>query len=232
MRKKGYLIDFEGLDCSFKETNTTKLYNHIKENITDKVILLSFPNYENESSLFVKKYLSGQYGKASDVDPYQASVCYAIDRYDTMKEINIEEKINEGYIVILDRYIGSNLVFQTTKLKNISTHEVDAYISWALDFEYNKLGLPKEDIVIYMNMPVEVSHEIMLERKLKNGMSTDGHENNYKFMKDVEDTAKSIIIPKLGYHIVDCINEDNSIKTEEEIFANILNILKKELTEE
>ncbi len=81
-----------------------------------------------------------------------------------------------------------------------------------------------------MNMPVEVSHKLMIERELKNGMSTDGHEGNYKFMKDVENTAKNIIIPKLGYKVIDCVNEDNTIKTEEEIFINILNLLKKELT--
>lgn len=230
MNKRGYLINFEGLDCSFKETNTKRLYNYIKENITDKVLLLSFPNYESESALFVKKYLDGQYGKASDVDPYQASVCYAIDRFDTIYEMKVKEKLDEGYIIILDRYIGSNLIFQTTKLKKISTLHVDSYIDWALDFEYNRLKLPKEDIVIYMDMPVEVSHNIMLERKLKNGMSTDGHESNYEFMKNVESTAKNIIVPKLGYKVVKCTNEDNTIRTEDEIFTNILNVLKKELT--
>lgn len=230
MSKKGYLIVFEGLDCSFKETNTKKLYNYIKENITDKVLLLSFPNYESDSALFVKKYLNEQYGKASDVNPYQASVCYAIDRFDTIHKMKVKEKLNEGYIVILDRYIGSNLVFQTTKLKELSTLHVDNYITWALDFEYNKLDLPKEDIIIYMDMPVEISRDIMLERKLKNGMSTDGHESNYEFMKNVENTAKNIIIPKLGYKVIKCTNEDNTIKTEDEIFINILNTLKKELT--
>lgn len=216
--KKGILIVFEGLDYSFKETNSKKLYEYMKS-ITDKVELLSFPNYESESSIFVKNYLSGKYGKASEVDPYQSSMFYAMDRYDTIHSLNIKEKLEEGYVIIMDRYIGSNLIFQSTKFDDdiLTTN----YIQSMSDFEYHVLGLPKEDIVIYMNMPVDVSHELMKERKLKSGESADGHEDNYEFMKSVEANAEAVI-NRLGYTVVNCINEDKTIRTEEEIFDNIL----------
>lgn len=216
--EKGILIVFEGLDYSFKETNSKRLYEYIKS-VTDKVELLSFPNYESESSIFVKNYLSGKYGKASEVDPYQSSMFYAMDRYDTIHSLNIKEKLEDGYIIIMDRYIGSNLIFQSTKFDDnvLNTN----YIQSMSDFEYHVLGLPKEDLVIYMNMPIEVSHELMKERKLKSGEDTDGHEDNYQFMKSVEANAEAVI-NRLGCEIVNCVNEDNTIRTEEEIFNDIL----------
>lgn len=229
-QSKGLFINVEGLDFSFKETNTKRLYNYIKDNITEKVILLSFPNYESKSADFVKKYLNGEYGKASEVDPYQASVCYAIDRFDTISEMDIKKKLEEGYIVITDRYTGSNLIFQTTKLKDAPYKLTNDYIDWVIDFEYNKLKLPKEDITIYMDMPIKVSHKLMMERKLKNGMSTDGHEENYEFMSNVELIAKKLIIPRLDYKVVSCVDQDLNIRTEDEIFEEILKILKNNLS--
>lgn len=225
--KKGLLIDFEGLDYSFKETNSKRLYEYIKENVTDKVELLSFPNYECESALFVKNYLSGMYGKASELNPYQATTCYALDRFHTMKVNNIKDKLDNGWIIILDRYVGSNLIFQSSKLAKLHSHELESYIKWTLDFEYNKLGLPKEDITIYMDMPIDISHDLMLERKLKSGTSTDGHEDNYQYMKKVESTAKNKIVPFLNYKVVNCIDENNNIRTKDEIFNDILSIIKK-----
>ena len=228
MIKPGTVISFEGLDYSFKETNTKKLYEYIKENITDKVILLSFPNYGSISSTFVKEYLSGKYGKASELGCYESSLCYAIDRYDTIMSLNIKDKIKEGYIIVIDRYVESNIIFQSTKLKTIE--EINKYIDWTIDLEYDKAGLPKPDLTIFMDMPVEVSHKLMLERELKNGMGTDGHESDYNFMFDVEKNAKNIIIPKLKIKTIHCLNEDNNIKSEEEIFDNIIELIEKELT--
>lgn len=222
MISKGKLIVFEGLDYSFKETNSKKLYEYIKEKVTDKVFLLSFPNYESESSIFVKNYLSGKYGKASEVDPYQSSMFYAMDRYDTIHNLKIKEKIEDGYIIIMDRYIGSNLIFQSTKFDN--DENINKFIDSISNFEYNLLDLPKEDIVIYMNMPIDVSHKLMKERKLKSGDSVDGHEDNYEFMKKVECNANKIA-KKLNYEIINCVNEDNNIKTEDDIFNEILSII-------
>lgn len=220
--KKGLLLVFEGLDYSFKETNSKRLYEYVKKNITDKVLLLSFPNYESESSIFVKNYLSGKYGNASEVDPYQASMCYAMDRYDTIHSLNIKEKLEEGYIIIMDRYIGSNLIFQSVKF--YKEHNVNLYIDYITDFEYRILKLPKEDLTIFMNMPVDVSHKLMKERKLKSGDDVDGHEDNYEFMKKVESNALSIS-KKLDYKVVDCLNIFGDIKSEDAIFEEILSNL-------
>lgn len=231
--KPGKIIVFEGLDYSFKETNSKKLFQYIKENITEKVILLSFPNYESDSSYFVKRYLNGDYG--NDVDEYKASIFYLVDRYDTIIKENINQLVEEGYIIILDRYTGSNLIFQTAKIDKNSSNEIESnvkkmkFIKWVKDMEYNIFNLPKENVVIYMNMPLEVSYELMKQRKLKNNEDNDIHEDNRKFLEIVENNALSIANSNL-WNIVNCTDNELNIKDENTIFNEVLDIVKKYIT--
>ena len=227
---RGIIINFEGLDYSFKETNSKRLYEYIKRSITEKVILISFPNYESQSSYFVHEYLKKSYGDADNVNEKQASLFYAMDRYDTIKKINIEKLLDEGYYIILDRYTGSNLIFQSTKIYNKNKDNTSAeslvedFIEWANDLEYNILQLPKPDKVIYMNMPVKISYPLMQERALKNGETEDCHESDREFMESVEKNAL-YTAKYLNWNIVNCINDTDQIRDEESIFMDILNIV-------
>lgn len=231
--KPGKIIVFEGLDYSFKETNSKKLFQYIKENITEKVILLSFPNYESDSSYFVKRYLNGDYG--NDVDEYKASIFYLVDRYDTIMKENINQLVEEGYIIILDRYTGSNLIFQSAKIDINSSNELESnvkkmkFIKWVKDMEYNIFNLPKENVVIYMNMPLEVSYELMKQRKLKNNEENDIHEDNRRFLEIVENNALSIANSNL-WNIVNCTDNELNIKDENTIFNEVLDVIKKYIT--
>jgi len=260
---KGKLIVFEGLDYSFKETNSIKLEHYINSNITNKVLHFSFPNYHSPSSFFIKEYLAGAYGNASYIDPYKASYCYSLDRMDSIIKLEINKLLEKGWYIIFDRYIGSNLTFQTAKVKEIAKHvynyrrmlygietdlykldyekvpEYDKY--YKMDYnifkkEYNEhdfiqnickveyfhLDLPKEDLCIFMDMPIDISYELMQKRKLKTNGKKDEHENNYNFMKLVEESSKTVI-DIMGYEVVKC-TDNNSIRTEEEIFNDILTI--------
>ena len=227
---RGIIINFEGLDYSFKETNSKRLYEYIKRSITEKVILISFPNYESQSRYFVHEYLKKSYGDADNVNEKQASLFYAMDRYDTIKKINIEKLLDEGYYIILDRYTGSNLIFQSTKIYNKNKDNTSAeslvedFIEWANDLEYNILQLPKPDKVIYMNMPVKISYPLMQERALKNGETEDCHESDREFMESVEKNAL-YTAKYLNWNIVNCINDTDQIRDEESIFMDILNIV-------
>lgn len=237
--QKGKIIVFEGLDYSFKEYNSKRLYEYIKNNISEKVILLSFPNYDSNSSYFVNEYLQGKYGECSKVDEKQCTLFYAMDRYDTIKKNNVKELLEQGYYIIMDRYIGSNLIFQTAKIfsemKNyhilkqgesdsIIEKNIDDYINWAVELELDILKLPKWDEVIYMNMPLRVSYPLMKERDLKNGKEEDGHESNREFLECVEMNAIRLC-DKLKWNIVNCVDDNDNIRTEDEIFDNIKNII-------
>lgn len=233
--RKGKIIVFEGLDYSFKETNSKKLYQYIKGNITEKVKLLSFPNYNSESSYFVKQYLQGKYGDLNEVNEYITSLFYLLDRYDTIKKENVEELLNQGYYIILDRYTGSNLIFQSTKIDQRNEESAISnilkidYLKWIKDLEYNICKLPKADVTIYMNMPVKVSFELMKERQLKNQQDKDIHEGNKEYLELVEENAMNIAITHL-WNIVNCTDEQLNIKSEEELFNEILDIFKNNCT--
>jgi len=221
MIRKGKIIVFEGLDYSFKETNSKRLEKYIKNNISDKVMRIEFPQYNSISSIFVKNYLSGKYGGLNDIDSNVVSLFYALDRYDTLKSLNIDKLLEEGYYIILDRYVGSNLCFQTAKLN--TDEEKENFISNEYRLEITKMKLPKPDITIFMNMPIDFSFKLLNERDAKGDMSKDIHESNYNYMLKVEKESKNII-KLFNWKVVNCI-ENNKIRLEDNLFNNIIDIL-------
>ena len=140
---KGRLLVIEGLDGSGKATQAKLLAAHLAESGC-KVMEITFPDYESDSSALVKMYLSGQFGeKPDDVNPYAASSFYAVDRYASYKT-KWGSFYETGGIVIADRYTTSNAVHQCSKLP---PEQWDDFLRWAFDYEYRLLGLPAPDAV-------------------------------------------------------------------------------------
>ena len=140
---KGRLLVIEGLDGSGKATQAKLLASYLAESGC-KVMEITFPDYESDSSALVKMYLSGQFGdKPDDVNPYAASSFYAVDRYASYKT-KWGSFYEAGGIVIADRYTTSNAVHQCSKLP---PEQWDDFLRWAFDYEYRLLGLPAPDAV-------------------------------------------------------------------------------------
>ena len=140
---KGRLLVIEGLDGSGKATQAKLLASYLAES-GRKVMEITFPDYESDSSALVKMYLSGQFGdKPDDVNPYAASSFYAVDRYASYKT-RWGSFYEAGGIVIADRYTTSNAVHQCSKLP---PEQWDDFLRWAFDYEYRLLGLPAPDAV-------------------------------------------------------------------------------------
>lgn len=210
------IIVFEGLDCSYKETNTNLLKKYLTER-GYKVALHDFPNYERESSYFIKQYLTGKYGEANDVDPYIASLFYSLDRYDTYKS-KIEKDYNEMDYIIFDRYTGSNVIYQGAKIKG--RHNLRLYIKWLIDLEFNTMKLPRSNITIFLNNDINIANALMAEKN-----KDDIHENN----SDLQTTAYNIcqdIVWEVGWNKVECA-ENGQVRSKEDIFSDIIKILKE-----
>lgn len=220
----GFIINIEGSDGSGKHTQTVKLVEALKQKGLN-VLSQDFPNYKSPSSAPVKMYLAGEFGDtASCMDSFQGSVLYAVDRLCTMKTLD-----NQDSILVLDRYTNSNLIYQNTKI--LDKQERDRFEKWLLDLEFNKLKLPKPNLVLFLNMPVEKSIELSHSRpELKCGEKKDIHEADENYMRHCYavgmETAK-----KYGWIIVPCVDENNQIKTVEEIHQDILNITMKKINE-
>ena len=116
------IIDIEGTDGCGKKTQTDLLFKFLTEQ-GYKVRKISFPNYDSESSALVKMYLRGEFGEsANDVNGYQASALYAVDRFATMSKINV----NDYDFILFDRYVPSNMIHQSTRIKD--QQELDDFL--------------------------------------------------------------------------------------------------------
>ena len=175
----GKLIVIEGLDGSGKSTQLDLLFENLKKNNID-CKSVSFPDYDNPSSTLVKMYLAGKFGKKpGDVNAFAASVFYAADRYASFKSA-WGEYYNAGGTVIAGRYTTSNAVHQASKLPE---SEWENFLSWLYDFEYNKIGIPKPDVVIYLDMSPEVSQKLMSKRYMGDESKKDIHEKDKEYLE-------------------------------------------------
>ncbi|MDO4710413.1 MAG: thymidylate kinase [Peptostreptococcaceae bacterium] len=219
------LISIEGNDGSGKETQSKMLYEFFQKNNIDSG-LVAFPNYDCESSSLVKMYLNGSFGDSpDDVDPKAASIFYACDRYASYKMF-WEKDFREGKVIISDRYTTSNVIHQASKIDDIQKR--DEFIAWLFDLEYNIFGIPKPNETIFLNMPFEFSRELIRNRrnKFSGKNQKDIHEANEEYLiKTYKNTMD--ILEKLAWIKIDCVDENNQLKSIEAIHQEIVDILIK-----
>ena len=207
------LISIEGTDGCGKKTQTELLFKYLIGK-GFKCKLISFPNYESESCSPVKMFLRGDFEEFGGLDAYQASAFYAVDRVATMKRVNVEDYD----FIIFDRYVASNMIHQSARIKDST--KLEEFLSWVDDLEFNNLKLPRPDKTLFLDMPVEVSLQLAKARDgLKNGQTRDVLEEDSGHMKKAYDNAK-FVANKFNWEIVECF--DGKLKTIEEIHKEIL----------
>lgn len=219
--KPGKVIVIEGTDCSGKETQTTKLLD-VFNSIGIKVKKISFPRYETPTG----KIIGGPYlGKpeisesffeegAANVDPKVASLYYAADRYASLKEIN--QFLEEGYYVILDRFTYSNMGHQGGKIKE---GKVRLEMFNFLDkLEFELLELPRPDLTIFLYMPYQIGMEL---KKGREG-ALDGHEASSQHLKMAQE-AYLQLCNLYGWEKIDCAPDGtiNSLRTIDDISKEV-----------
>lgn len=217
----GKLIVIEGLDGSGKSTQLDLLYKNLKAKSID-CRSVSFPNYNDPSSTLVKMYLNGNFGKKpSDVNAFAASVFYTVDRYASFKA-NWGEYYNNGGTVIAGRYTTSNAVHQASKLPE---SEWESFLSWLYDFEYNKIGIPKPDKVIFLDMPVEVSQKLLTKRYNGDNSKKDIHESDTEYLDRCRKAAV-FTAEYSGWETIPC-SKNGEARTIDEIAKDVLDSVLK-----
>ena len=213
---KGKLIVIEGLDGSGKATQAKLLAQHLASQGLP-VREVTFPDYASDSSALIKMYLAGQFGsKPDDVNAYAASSFFAVDRYASYKT-DWGRFYEEGGVVIADRYTTSNAVHQTPKLPR---EERRAFLKWLFDFEYRLLELPKPDRVVYLDLPTEISEEMMRRREEKTHTQADIHERDEAYLAACRESAE-LIINLCGWEKINC-SRDGQIRSPEDIHREVL----------
>ena len=218
----GKLIVFEGIDGSGKSTQYDILCQRLKKEGKD-FRMLRFPQYDKPSSTLLRMYLGGEFGShPGDVNAYAASTFYAVDRFASFMQ-DWRGFYNGGGILVSDRYTTSNAIHQGSKL---SGKERDDYLNWLYDFEFNKLGLPKPDAVIYLKIPTELSAEHIKKRSAETGAKADIHELDLDYLARCRETG--IYAAQLyGWRVIDCA-PNGKMRTiddiSEEIYGYIENL--------
>jgi len=221
----GKIIVIDGVDGSGKGTQCKILRDRLeKENYT--LYSCSFPRYQNESSIFVRRYLNGDYGiNPTDVSAYQASLGYALDRYDffkTNKEAK-EAMLDPNVIMVTDRYTTSNLIHQGTKIKD--KKEQAKFNEWLWELEYEILGIPKPDMVIIPVLDPQTNIELIKKRNIanraiENKMGNDIHETDIEYLRQTIESSR-IVVEQMGFDVIDCMDINGQIRSVEDIHEEI-----------
>ena len=224
----GKIVVIEGTDFSGKTTQYDILLKRLYES-EYSVGSDSFPNYDCESSFFVRSYLGGVYGEdANAINPKLASTFYALDRYHSYMTRDWGKIYREGGDIIFARYITSNIIHQTAKLH--SWEEKKSFIDWLYSFECGLLGLPKDDCTVLLNMPPKAGRLLEQKRlKEQNGLSSSGgvkdiHENNKAYLENSYYNALDVA-DYLGWKVISCVDENENIRSIEDISDELFNIV-------
>lgn len=219
---KGKFIVIEGTDGSGKKTQAKILCEKLNE-AGINCIVQSFPNYDSPACTPVKMYLNGEFGDIGCLDAYQANSLYAVDRLCTM--MGLKDHIENGGSIVFDRYVESTMLHQAALIEN--QEERDKFLDYVNDFEFGKLKLPKPDLVIFLDVPVEVSKKLADSRgEYKSGNKKDILEQDISHLTKAYNSGK-YVANKYGWTQISCLNESGNLKSIEEISNNIFEVVKK-----
>ena len=216
----GKLIVFEGTDGSGKSTQFELLAKRLEaEQIGFQ--RLRFPPYEEPSSALIRMYLGGAFGDDPEaVNAYAASTFYAVDRYASYQRV-WKDYYQGGGFVVSDRYTTSNAVHQGSKVPEGERAE---FFRWLYDLEYDRMGLPRPDLVVLLDMPVELSEQLMRKREQSTGTHADIHERDEDYLKKCRDVALHAA-KYYGWRTVSCA-KDGAIRGVEDIHEEVYAIVK------
>jgi len=156
---KGVFVVIEGTDGSGKHTQFQRLAERLTREGYD-VATFDFPQYSRPSSYFVKQYLSGAYGSADDVGPYTGSLFYALDRFEVAAKIR--QAIDDGKVVLANRFVGSNMAHQGTKFQH--AEERRGYFIWLDNLEFEMLRIPRPTLSLVLRVPADIAHDLARKR--------------------------------------------------------------------
>lgn len=223
---KGKLIVIEGASDGIGKTTQFDLIKEYLENSGEKIINHHFPTYNEYQGKCVEEYLKGNFGKVEDLSPYFVNSLYAVDRAVTYN-LKLKQGLEEGAIVLLDRYTTSSLIYQSALIEDIE--EKKKFLDYVVDFEYNKLGIKKPDHVIFLHAPLSIVNEMRKKRKELIGEVFEGdiHENDLEFMQKVYESAM-FVAKYLNWDMIDC-SFDGKMKSIESIHNEICDLIKREV---
>lgn len=211
----GKLIVLEGTDGSGKSTQFGLLTQGLEaEGMTFRKLV--FPQYAEPSSALIRMYLNGEFGRhPGDVNAYAATAFYAVDRYASFQKVWRRE-YEAGGLILSDRYTTSNAVHQGSKLTRL---EQQAYFQWLEEFEYDRLGLPRPDLVIYLDVPTDLTETMLRKREQETHTQGDIHEQDLTYLRLCREAGQAAA-EFFGWKVVSCAR-NGAMRPAQEIHQEI-----------
>ena len=217
----GKLIVIEGTDGSGKSTQFRKLTERLEQE-GQAFKTLVFPRYKEPSSALIRMYLGGDFGtRPSDVNAYAASSFYAVDRYASYKQ-DWGKWYEEGGLIVSDRYTTSNAVHQTSKEP---PEKQGDFLKWLYEFEYDKLGLPCPDLIIYLDVPTSFTEKLMRHREQETNTHADIHEQDMQYLATCRQSGRTAA-QYYGWNVIQCVKDDE-MRSIEDIHEEIYALVKR-----
>lgn len=215
----GKIIIIEGLDGSGKSTQFELLQSRF-----GNCRFITFPNYDSPSGQIITEYLNGNFKEENPLkSAYSASTLYAVDRYTSYKS-DWGKDYESGQNIISARYTTSNAIYQMTKLEKYLWND---YCKWLYDLEYNKMGIPRPDAVIFLDVPVEISQKLLSVRYNGDESRKDIHESDINYLRKCRESAlyaNSHENKNTQWHIINCC-ENNMLRSIQDIQTEIVKII-------
>ncbi len=222
--QKGKLIVLDGGDGAGKATQVALLVKHLLED-GHKVETLDFPQYtQNTFGELLRECLDGKRGDFMATDARVASTLYAADRFESKPRL--QQWLVEGKVVVLDRYVSSNMMHQGAKIKN--TDELEAFLGWLDHMEHGVFDLPRPDIIVYLEVPFAVREALKRNAVAsgKHNAALDLAERDHVHQQQVEERAATIVANKNNWQKVQCC-EGDAIRSREDIHADVYAVVEK-----
>lgn len=192
---KGKLIVLDGADGAGKATQTKLLLARLKKE-GKKVKTLDFPQYQNNFfGRLIGECLTGEHGDFAALSPYVASTLYAADRFES--KAKLESWLKQGYTVVLDRYVSANQIHQGGKIHDTKARK--KFLAWLDEMEFGVYKLPRPSVIVYLDVPYEISHELLKGTGVTNRKSylkkgdRDQVENNEVYLRNSRLSAVKMV---------------------------------------
>lgn len=218
----GKLIVIEGAcDGIGKSTQFALLKEELEKE--GKVVNHHFPTYAEVQGTFATNYLKGEYGLPDGLSPYFINNLYALDRSITW-QTKLKDEYESGNTILLDRYTTSSLIYQSCLIDDVDKKK--EFIDWVNDYEYNKLGIAKPDMVIFLKADFNTVMDLKNKRKENEGVMNDIHEKHLDFMYKVYNSAL-FVADYLNWDVVNC-DINGQMRSIEDIHKDIVKLVKKQ----
>lgn len=226
-KKRGKLIVIDGLDGSGKTTQTKLLLKRLKKK-GYKTAVTDFPQYY--TSFFGKmigRYLSGEFGKANQVNPYLVSTIYALDRWEAKDKM--KKWLSEGRIVISNRYVSANQIHQTSKIKG--KKEKEKFLKWLEKMEFKVFGIPRPNLILFLNIPYKIGQRLVVKKGTRGylgGVKKDIHEASKSHLSAAQKQVFDLVRQHTKWRRIDCIRK-GKLLSRKEIAKEVWKVVRKKL---